>query len=474
MNDRFQAKLAAIQDSFDSIAKDRAKWKKRNASYHRFLTDYYRFTIPPGARVLEIGSGDGDLLAALSPSRGVGIDASYNFTMIAKARHPELDFHQGFAETFELAETFDYVILSDLVGFLEDVEMAFEKVRRVCHPGTRVVLNYYNFLWEPVLSLGSAIGLRMPQKIQNWLSPYDLCNLLDLAGFEVVKQSRKVLFPYGIPLLSAVLNRFFANLPFFRKLCLLNFVVARPKPVPEKDPSITVVVACKNEKGNIEELVRRFPEFPGVAELLFVDGRSTDGTRQEIDRVAAAYPQKKIRVFDQETPDGKGGAVRIGFEKAEGDILVILDADLSVAPEDLVKFYKLLAARSGEFMNGSRLVYQMERQAMRFLNILGNKFFSSMFSFLLEQRIKDTLCGTKALYRKDYLKIAANRSYFGDFDPFGDFDLLFGAAKLNLKIVEVPVRYYERRYGTTKIRRFYHGWLLLGMCLIAARRLKFL
>jgi hypothetical protein len=152
---------------------------------------------------------------------------------------------------------------------------------------------------------------------------------------------------------------------------------------------------------------------------------------------------------------------------------MILDADLTVAPEDLPKFYNALVENHGEFVNGSRLVYPMEKQAMRFLNLLGNKFFSMMFTYLLDQKFKDTLCGTKVLYRSDYEKLAANRAYFGEFDPFGDFDLIFGAAKQNLKIVEMPIRYAERTYGDTNIHRWRHGLLLLKMVGVAARRLKF-
>jgi hypothetical protein len=115
----------------------------------------------------------------------------------------------------------------------------------------------------------------------------------------------------------------------------------------------------------------------------------------------------------------------------------------------------------------------MESQAMRFLNLLGNKFFSLTFSWLLGQSVKDTLCGTKVLWKSDYEQIAANRAYFGDFDPFGDFDLLFGAARLNQKIVDLPIRYRERTYGSTNVQRWKHGWLLLKMVLFASRRIKF-
>lgn len=475
MDNRLAERLKKVEAVFDAEASVRARWKKKNSYYYNKIIDTYRFLIPAGARILEVGSGDGDLLAALKPSRGVGIDASGRFVMIARGKHPELEFVHEFAELFKSDEKFDYVILSGLVGYLDDVQSVLENLQKLCLPSSRIIIDYYNYLWEPGLRLASFIGLRIKGGVQNWLSLNDLQNLLQISGFDVVHKSRRLIFPLYIPFFSNWFNRIFSNLPLFSKLCLLNFIVARPEP-QELPPaaSVSIIIACKNEKGNIQELMERIPDFPAGMEVICVDGRSTDGTRQELERVQTLYPQKNIRIFDQTGPAGKGPAVRIAFEKAQNDIFIILDADISVAPEDTIKFYDLLLKRRGEFINGTRLVYPMEKQAMRFLNTLGNKFFSGAFTFLLGQRIKDTLCGTKALFRADYEIIAANRAYFGDFDPFGDFDLLFGAAKLNLKIVEAPVRYYERRYGTTKIHRFRHGLLLLGMCVIAIKRLKFI
>jgi hypothetical protein len=475
LDNRLTERLKKVEAVFDAEAGVRARWKKKNSYYYKKIIDTYRFLIPAGARIIDVGSGDGDLLAALKPSRGIGIDASGSFVAIARAKHPELEFVHEFAELFKSDEKFDYVILSGLVGYLDDVQSVLENLQKLCQPSSRIIIDYYNYLWEPVLRLASFIGLRIKGNVQNWLSLNDLQNLLHISGYDVVRKSRKLIFPLYIPFFSNWFNRVFSNLPLFSKLCLLNFIVARPEPQePPPAASVSIIIACKNEKGNIQELMERIPEFPAAMEVICVDGRSTDGTRQELERVQALCPQKNIRIYDQSGPAGKGPAVRSAFAKARGDILIILDADISVAPEDTRKFYDLLLRRRGEFINGTRLVYPMEKQAMRFLNTLGNKFFSGAFTYLLDQRIKDTLCGTKALFRKDYEIIAANRAYFGDFDPFGDFDLLFGAAKLNLKIVEAPVRYYERRYGTTKIHRFRHGLLLLGMCGIAMRRLKFI
>jgi glycosyltransferase involved in cell wall biosynthesis len=299
-------------------------------------------------------------------------------------------------------------------------------------------------------------------------------NLLHLSGWELIREESRILWPVRTPLIETVLNRCLA--PFLRPLCLTMFMVARPKIRPNPESSqyrCTVVVPARNEAGNIEPALRRIPEMGKGTEIIFIEGHSSDQTWEAIQRAAAAHPERTVRVLKQKSR-GKGGAVREAFAVAQGDILFILDADLTMPPEDLPKYYEALRSGTSEFVNGVRLVYPMEDEAMRFLNMVANKCFSLAFSWLLGQPVKDTLCGTKVLFRRDYEAIARNRVYFGDFDPFGDFDLLFGAAKLNLRIVDLPIRYQARTYGETNIQRWRHGWLLLRMVWFAARRLKFI
>ena len=467
---------AAKRKRFDELAPIRDAWKVRNPTYHREAERLCRFLIPEGASVLEIGCGTGDLLHALRPGRGLGIDLSPRMVEIARGKYPDLEFTVGDVEALDIEERFDYVLLSDLVGHLDDVWLAFRNLHRVCRPSTRIVVTYYNYLWEPILRGAERLGLKAPQALQNWLPPQDLTNLAVITGFEPVKQGYWLLFPARIPLLTPLANRVLAHLPGLCRLDLVHYLVARPAPGSSaaRPLSCTVVIPCRNEVGNIAGTVARIPPIGSHTEILFVDGDSTDGTPEAVQAAIEAYRGiRDIRLIRQIPATGKGDAVRRGFAAATGDVVMILDADLSVIPEDLPKFFLTLAEGWGEFVNGSRLVYPMERQAMRFLNLMANKIFGTLFSWLLKQRIRDTLCGTKALLRRDYDRIAANRAVFGDFDPFGDFDLLFGAARLNLKIVEMPVRYHERTYGSTKIRRFYHGWLLLKMFFVAVRKLKF-
>jgi SAM-dependent methyltransferase len=460
---------------FDVRAPHRDLFRSRNRYYYRHLYAFVQFVVPPGQRVLELGCGIGDLLDAVKPAFGVGLDMSHARLATARQKFPHLHFLQSDAHCPGLSGTFDYIILSDLVGDLEDVQEAMMRLRPLVGPETRIIVTYYNYLWEPVLKLAERLGLKSPQNIQNWLPVEDLEGILSLSGFSTIRKGYRLLLPVYIPGLSWFCNYVLAPVPGVSRLCLTQYLIARltPRDTGKRDYRCTVVVPCRNEAGNIEEIVRRVPALGAGTELIFVDGNSSDGTVERIQQEIARYRgAHTIRLIHQGEGIGKGDAVRKGFEAATGDILMILDADITVDPEALFKFYRAIADGHGEFVNGSRMVYPMERQAMRFLNLIGNKVFSMIFTWLLEQRLRDTLCGTKALRTLDYRKIKAGRYYFGDFDPFGDFDLLFGAAKQNLKIVEVPIRYRDRTYGETKIKRFRHGLLLLRMCWIAYKRFR--
>ncbi len=466
----------SITEHFDLTATRRDEWRNKNKYYHQEIKSLLKFLIPENSKVLEIGCSTGDVLAELKPVYGVGLDISAETVSVARKKYPHLTFLVADAEHFDMAEKFDYVVLTDVVGFFKDVQSSFEQLQKVSHSRTKIIITYYNFLWEPVMMAADKLSLKMKNPVQNWLSKEDLINLLYLTKFEVIKSGERLLFPKYFPLLSSFLNHFLAKLPLFRKLCVVNFLVARPVPLMHPllaEPSVTVVIPARNEKGNIEAAVQRLPKLGSHTEIIFVEGHSSDNTFLEIERVKNAYPSLDIKSMIQDGK-GKGDAVRKGFDAATGDILMILDADLTVKPEELPKFYKAITSGAGEFINGSRLVYQLEDQSMRLLNIFGNKFFSIMFSWLLDQRLKDTLCGTKVIWKDDYQKVKIGRSFFGDFDPFGDYDLLFGASKLNLKIIDLPIRYQARTYGTTNISRFSHGWLLLKMCFFAMKKIKFI
>jgi 2-polyprenyl-3-methyl-5-hydroxy-6-metoxy-1,4-benzoquinol methylase len=460
---------------WDAIAGSKITSQSWGRFYHEKLSLIYQFLVPPGLEVLEIGCGKGDLIASLKPSYGLGVDFSEEMVKKATAGHPDIQFKVADAHSLSLDRTFDIIILSDLVNDLWDVQSVFAQLKHLTKPSTRIILNLYSHLWEMPLLVAQRLGLATPVLNQNWLTVEDITNLLNITDFEKIHAWPEILWPFDTPLLEKLFNRFLAKIWPFKYFDLTNFVIARPKPAlseKNQESSVSVIVAARNEAGNINSIIERTPEMGSATELIFVEGSSTDNTFSAITEAINQYPDRKIKAF-QQSGKGKGDAVRLGFSKATGDILMILDADMTVPPEDLPRFYEAVNSGKGEFINGVRLVYPMEKQAMRYLNLLGNKFFSQAFSWLLGQPIKDTLCGTKVLTKANYEKIAHNRSYFGDFDPFGDFDLLFGAAKLNLKIVEIPIRYAERTYGSTNISRWRHGVLLLRMVLFAAGRIKF-
>ncbi|PTY05536.1 glycosyl transferase [Opitutaceae bacterium EW11] len=463
-----QEHLQNVRAFYEDAASPRGRISR---FYRRNLARQYRYLIPEDASVLEVGCGSGELLALL-PNRDVaGVDLSAQQIERARTLVPHGVFQVAAGETLELGRTFDAIIVSDTLNLAADVQSLLESLLAVSNPRTRLFINYQNHLWRPALNLAVRLGLKQPQPVNNWLGQLDVANLLQLSNWQRISSWQILLLPAPLLGIEYVVNRWLT--PLFQPLGAVVFTVARPYQLAEATPrSVSVVVPARNEAGNIEAAVVRTPQMGAWTELIFVEGNSTDDTWAEIQRVKSAYPDRRIKVL-QQSGRGKGNAVRDGFAVAEGEILMILDADLTMPPEELPKFYDALVSNRAEFANGSRLVYPMEKRAMRFLNMCANKGFGLLFSWLVGQPLKDTLCGTKVLYRGDYQRIAANRAYFGDFDPFGDFDLLFGASKLSLRIADIPIRYRERKYGETNIQRWRHGWILLRMVMFAARKMKF-
>jgi SAM-dependent methyltransferase len=445
--------------------------------YWNTITDHISFFIDEESSVLEIGCRSGQLTGSLPGHDKTGIDADAELIGRAITDYPDSDFYVMAASQITFNRKFDIIILSNVIGQLQDVQSVLNEIHKLSHPSTRIIIIYYNFLWEPVLKFAELIGLKKKIPDQNWLSRKDISNLLALSGFETYRESTDTIMPVYIPLISRFVNAVLAKLPLMNNLGINNYSFSKPVPGAALNtihlPSVSVIVPARNERGNISQLVRRLPLMGEFTELIFIEGGSHDETWNTIQEVLSSYPGKLRVSAARQDGTGKNNAVRKGFEMASGDVLMILDADLTVSPEDLPRFYHILSSGKADFVNGCRLVYPMKKQAMRLLNLFGNKVFGVIFSWLLEQPVKDTLCGTKAMWRKDYLKLDKNRSYFGDFDPFGDFDLLFGAYKLNLKIVDLPVQYHERTYGSTNISRIKHGWLLFKMCCIGAMKIKF-
>jgi len=449
----------------EAVAGRRDDWIRSNRYFYDRIKRLLRFIVEPCKRVLDIRCQTGHLLASVEPSYGIGVEISKSMVVCAREKFPRLQFVQSDPEDLELNETFDYILFNHIFDTV-DILRAFERVRQHCHSETQLVIINYNQLWQPILQWASRVGLRSRFVESNWVSENDIRNFLKLAGFSPVRKHRLILMPKKIPLISALLNDWLARLPGLRRLCLMHVIVARQisKSQSEENVSVSVVVPCRNEVGNVHHAVERIPNMGKHTEIIFCDDKSIDGTADEVRHMQVLYPEKDIRVI--EGPGiCKAENVWAGFRASRGDVLMILDADLTVMPEELPAFLRALLSSPGNFVNGSRLVYPMQRDAMKFANMVGNKVFGLLFSYLLDQRIKDTLCGTKVLWRKDWERLERNIGTWGIQDMWGDYELLLGASRLHLEIMEVPVHYQERIHGVTKMTRvFSNGMRMLRIC----------
>ena len=460
-----QDSRAARRELQESIASERDRWIENNSYYYDRIKRLLRFIIEPNKRVLEFRCQTGHLLAAVEPSLGIGAEISENLVAVARKNHPELQFIRCDPEDVDLGQKFDYVIVSHIFDTV-DIQTTLDRVRAHCKPETRVLVINYNQVWEPVLKLAGALGLRSPCVEPNWISDQDLRGFLRLSNLRPLRTHQILLFPKYIPLISWFFNDIVARLPGLRRLCLIQVVVARPEPLAanEQEKSVSVIVPCRNERDNIQPAVERIPEMGKHTEIIFCDDKSTDGTGDEVRRMQVVYPERDIRLLDG-PGICKAENVWTGFRAAKGDVLMILDADLTVMPEELPFFFRALVTNKGEFINGSRLIYPLPKAAMKFFNRLGNKVFGLVFSFLLKHRFKDTLCGTKVLWRRDWLRVEKYIGSWGVRDLWGDYELIFGASKLHLEILEVPVHYQERLHGVTKMTRVIaNGMRMLNIC----------
>ncbi len=466
-----------LRNFYNNIGENRENYYRRNRFYHKSILQYFKMCIPSGSRVLELGCATGDLIGNLSPAFGVGVDISDAMLSAAHKKYPGIQFIRENADDYETDEVFDFIIVSGIAGSVDNIQELLTKTQKWSSEKTRIFVNFYNPLWHPLIKLGEKIGLKMPELTQNWLSVDDVENFLYISGYQVIKRKYLLLFPKYIPVISYILNKWIGNIPVIRRLSLDHIVIARPeKPLSNAESKrCTVVITARDEEGNIEGLVERTPRMGDRTEIIFVEGHSKDRTVEKIEEMILKYPEKDIKLLRQKGI-GKGDAYRYGFDEAQGDFVIILEADLTTPPEEAIHFWNAYLENRGEFINGSRFIYKMERSSMPLINFLGNRFFGILFTILLKQRFTDTLCGFKAISKENYLKIRSQIDFFGDFDPFGDFELIFGAIKNNLKVAEIPVHYQPRQYGESKAYGYSffsfmkHGMLLLRMSFIAFRK----
>ena len=469
-----------IKDFFNSSEMNRDKWLRKGRTFHAEDLRFLKEIIPQKSNILELGCGNGQLLASLKPNYGLGIDFSKKLVKEAKKKYHKLNFVEAdienLSETIDNKTKFDFVIICDTIGYLEDITDTLDSFHHFFTEDTRLIVSYYSPLWAPFLNLATLLKLKMVNINSTLLGTSDISNFLENSHYQTVRIERKILMPFSLFGIERLINRFIAPLPLFSNICLRHYNISRSlKAINKNKKSASVIIPCKNEKGNIASAVRRLPRFTDNIEVIFVEGNSSDGTWEEINKVIKAnYTSNKkfnIKALKQPTR-GKADAVFHAFDNATNDILIILDGDLTVAPESLNKFWKKISSGEAEYINGSRLIYPMDNNAMRFLNYIANKIFSILFSWLLGQRFTDTLCGTKVISKKNYLRAKKKNKDLGNFDPFGDFFLIFGSSRLCLKIKEVPIRYRARVYGETQISRFSHGMLLVKMLIFAFLKIK--
>lgn len=456
-----------VREHFDKIAQDYDKWKTKNKYYYQNIKTFIDRIVRPGSKILEVGCGTGEVLASLNPSYGVGIDISPEMVKLAKQKFPQHTFIASPIEKFESEEKFDYIIMVDVVDHVYDMMDVFDSIYKLCHPGTRIVLTTINPWWEPILHFMEKLGAKMPEGPHNFIEKRNIAKMLSFQNFSINYSGYLLLFPKKIPVLSFLANTLGTRIWGLNKFSSVQYMVIQPGPPNTTDLGYgcSVIVPCYNEEGNVQELIRRVPKMGRQTELIIVNDGSKDQTAERVRQMQKEFPN--VKLIDYSPNHGKGYAVKQGFDAATQEVIMILDADMTVPPEDLPRFFHPLNQGICQFVNGTRMVYPMEGQAMRFLNLLGNKLFGLIMTFITGQELTDTLCGTKALYKKDYKYIKMG------LDKWGDFDLLFGAAKLGCKMMEIPVHYKARVAGKSKMKTFQHGMHLLGASLRGLRELVF-
>lgn len=457
----------SIRADFERMAPVWEKWRKRNSYYHASMARLVGGMVVPGSQVLELGSGTGDLLASLKPSVGIGLNVAPSLTARATAKFPQLEFHTAEVDSIELPKEFhpQHLVMTNMLDYVYDVCEMLDSLTNVVSEGTLLTITTNNPIWAPLLRLASKFHLRIPDSPRNFITNKDICSVLHLQGYDVVEDAVTLPVPKRIPVIGTFLNAVIPEIPVVRFASSIQYIAARPR-YPRRPLSCSVIVPCHNEAGNIAECIRRVPDMGSGTEIVVIDDGSADGTAAVVTAVMDGDP--RVRLISFKANQGKASAVRAGFLAAQGDVLMILDADMAVLPEELPRFFAPLQKGTADFVNGTRLIYPMQGKAMKFANYLGNKTFCYIVSKAIRQRVSDTLCGTKAFLKRDYLRMPA-----GGTERWGDFDLLFGAARLRLRIFEIPVHYSERRAGKSKMRAFVEVWRFLWACVTGWKSMRF-
>ncbi len=444
---------------FENVVRS-SRWKRKMAAYREHTIKFLSQVVPENKKVLLIGCLTSEILEALRPSYGVGLDVSEEAVRLARAncQNPNVRYHCALPEEYKTTEKFDYVILLNVVDHSDDVLALVDSVSKFVHEDSRVILSMLNPLWHPLVKFASRLKIRIPDHKRNLVGSRILGTALEIKSFKVMDKCRRVLVPKRIPLFSWLCNQFLSRLPGFNSLCFIQYVTAKPAELKKTNrSSCSVIIPCYNEEGNITECINRVPHMGSFTEILVVNDGSKDKTEEIVRNLTPTFPNLTLITYAKN--QGKGNAVLKGLRAAKGDVVMILDADMTVPPEELTDFFEALESKTADFASGTRFLYPMEREAMRLANYFGNILFSKLVEVIVGSECSDTLCGTKAMRKIDFADFELEDS------AWGDFDLIFHAARRKLKCVEIPVHYKSRVAGESKMKAFSSGISFLKLCL---------
>lgn len=452
-----------VRNHFEAIAVEYDYWKKRNNYYYSLLKGFFKKHIPAGSSVVEFGCATGDILASCQPKRGLGIDLSEAFVELARKKHPQYQFIAADAEKFSGEEKFDFCIMSDLLDHVSDIPAVIERAHEILKPGGKLIISTINPLWNPVFGVLERLHMKMPEGPHCFIPNRFIEFFCQMNGFKTTKGAL-IFIPVRIPLISPLLNKIMPRVPVILETCWVQTLVAQKLQGPQKKTSCTILITVYNEEKNIEACIRRIPALNREYEILVVNDGSTDATASIVDKLQREF--KDLRMISFEQNKGKAIAVEKGIEEARKDAVVILDADMAVAPEEIPLFLEPLDTNVADFVNGTRLVYDMEKKAMAQIRRIANYTLALMFSAVIKCRITDTLCGTKAFLKKNFMGIKISE------ERWGDLVLLCAASSKGLRIAEIPISYHTRIAGESKMRFFSDGALFMRYTLkMGIRRL---
>lgn len=425
-----------------AIARNLDFWKEKNWYYHNQLKQIFKDVIKENSKVLQIGYGLGDILAALYPKKGVSFDDDKDILAISRRRYPIFKFTDFNFNKNKVNDKFDYVIYPNSLEHFDDIQTVFENVYPALSRSSKVVVASVNPRWEQIFYILEKLKLKRPESSRNWLRIENIKNLLEVSGYKVIDSGFRIILPVSIPLISGIINKVIRNIKILSRFCVEQFVVAQKETFSiNNNLSCSVVIPTYNQAELLEYCIESIPNVGKKMQIVVVDDASSDRTEQVMKSLSKKH--HNIKYIRNERPQGEEKSLKIGIESVDLDIILTYDAKMSIPSSELVRFYNVLASKRADFVSGMRFIYPLEGQRLRQLTIIGNIIFSYLYSLFLNQRVFDPLCSIKGFYKKNYskIKISNNNTLL---------DLLIKAAENKAKILEIPVHYSLESYLENK------------------------